>query len=245
MWNTDSDPQWPGPATSCGGHNPFKQSDLFTSFFASTSTVAGKTMSDLLCIGGGNDPAQKAARDVIAACLNGCSGIGYPYTCDQVKALWQGAVDGTGPYNFAQLHNLLGTANQGGCPFGAVKPAASTESGTNDGTTTTVNKSAPAPTVPGSDLDRLELYRPMPNPFASSTRVVYAVPNGGAGVDIGVFDLAGRRIRTLASGSMSAGRHATTWDGMNDDGLRVKNGMYFIHTAIAGQRRTISVVLLK
>ena len=243
MWNTNNDPQWPGPATSCGGHNPFKQSDLFTSFFASTPSVVGKTMTDLLCTGGGSDPAQKAARDVIAACLNGCSGLGYPYTCDQIKTLWSGALDGTGPYNLDQLHVLLAAANQAGCPFGQVQPVATAEQGVNDGAPAATQ--TPAPTPPGSDLDGVALYRPIPNPFATSTRVVYAVPSGGMGVDIGVYDLAGRRIRTLVSGSMSQGRHSTSWDGMNSDGVRVKDGMYFIHTVIAGQRRTISVVLLK
>jgi flagellar hook capping protein FlgD len=244
MWNTDNDPQWPGPSASCGGHNPFKQSDLFTSFFASAPTVVGKTMSDLLCTGGGSDPAQKAARDVIAACLNGCSGIGYPYTCDQIKTLWQGALDGTGQYNLDQLHVLLAAANQGGCPFGATSSLTTEDPGTTDGSPA-VTQSGPAPAVPGSELDGLQLYRPMPNPFANSTRVVYAVPAGGGKVDIGVFDLAGRRIRSLATGVIGAGRHTATWDGLNEDGLRVKNGMYFIHTAIAGQHRTISVVLLK
>jgi hypothetical protein len=52
----------------------------------------------------------------------------------------------------------------------------------------------------GLDVGRLELYKPAPNPFNSTTRIAYAV--GGANgerVDIGIYNVSGRLVRKLIS----------------------------------------------
>jgi len=99
--------------------------------------------------------------------------------------------------------------------------------------------------VPGGTND-VELYRPLPNPFASTTGFAYAVPAGsGLPVDIGVYDLAGRRVRTLVSGVVGSGRHEASWDGRNEVGARVNNGIYFIHSSVGRLRKTVSVVYLR
>ena len=46
-------------------------------------------------------------------------------------------------------------------------------------------------------------------------------------VDLRVFDVTGRMVKTLASGSFAAGPHPMTWDGTNDSGARVQPGVYF------------------
>ncbi len=109
-----------------------------------------------------------------------------------------------------------------------------------------VAQSRPAPEAPGADLTALELYRPTPNPFVSDTRLAYAVSSGtGERVQIGVYDLAGRRVRALVSGIMNPGRHETRWDGRSDEGVRVNGGLYFVHIAVGQQRRTVHVVYLR
>src|SRR5262249_52085544 len=67
------------------------------------------------------------------------------------------------------------------------------------------------PGTPAIDAGALE--RPIPNPFRDGMHMAYAVSDGGQRVEIAVFDLAGRRVRTLASGVESPGRHDVAWDG--------------------------------
>src|SRR5439155_11886575 len=67
---------------------------------------------------------------------------------------------------------------------------------------------APAPAVdpvPGGST--LRLYAPTPNPFERTTRFAYAISGSRERVDIGVFDLAGRRIRGLIHEVQVAGRY--------------------------------------
>ncbi|NNF07392.1 MAG: T9SS type A sorting domain-containing protein, partial [Candidatus Eisenbacteria bacterium] len=43
-----------------------------------------------------------------------------------------------------------------------------------------------------------------------------------------VYDMRGRRVRTLADGSHPAGRHSIPWNGRDDGGQAVANGVYFM-----------------
>jgi hypothetical protein len=87
----------------------------------------------------------------------------------------------------------------------------------------------------------IALYRPTPNPFTTNTRFAYAIPTRGA-VDIGVFDLAGRRVRTLAQGVQAAGQYQAVWDGFTDNGQRVRQGMYYLRAAIGSDRHVARLV---
>ena len=47
-------------------------------------------------------------------------------------------------------------------------------------------------------------------------------------VTIAIFDVEGRRVRTLASGrKYEAGHHTIAWDGVDDRGRTVSSGVYF------------------
>ena len=105
-----------------------------------------------------------------------------------------------------------------------------------------------ADAVPGPDAGPSEpaiaLYRPTPNPFGSTMRYAYAISGGSAAVDIGVFDIVGRRVRVLARGAQSAGQYQVRWDGLGDNGSRVKHGVYFLRATIGGASRVARVVYL-
>ena len=90
----------------------------------------------------------------------------------------------------------------------------------------------------------IALERPTPNPFSSTMRFAYSIPSGAAAVDIGLFDLAGRRVRSLARGSQVAGQYEVRWDGLGDDGKRVKHGVYFLRAEVGSARRVSRVVYL-
>jgi uncharacterized repeat protein (TIGR01451 family) len=82
----------------------------------------------------------------------------------------------------------------------------------------------------------LELYQPIPNPFQNSTTIGYAVGGAGQSVEIGIYNVAGRLIRNLASGFQSAGRYQVVWDGRSADGSTVSGGVYFLRAYVGGQR---------
>ena len=66
----------------------------------------------------------------------------------------------------------------------------------------------------------------------------------GEAVDIGVYDIAGRRVRTLARGPQSPGRHVTSWDGRDERGAEVRSGMYFVRVRIGTELRHLTVTFL-
>lgn len=64
-----------------------------------------------------------------------------------------------------------------------------------------------------------------PNPFQQATNIPFSlvIP---AHVDIQVFDILGRSVRTLQSGYADEGSHVVMWDGRDDTGHRVPAGIY-------------------
>jgi hypothetical protein len=83
-----------------------------------------------------------------------------------------------------------------------------------------------------------------PNPFRRSTSVRYVVPDS-APVRVEVFDVRGRRVRTLVKRTVSAGEFRATWDGRNEQGLRASPGIYFLRLPAPGTERTVKGVLLR
>jgi hypothetical protein len=69
------------------------------------------------------------------------------------------------------------------------------------------------------------LHPNTPNPFGARTSIGFTLERTGR-VKLGVFDLAGRRVRTLAVGEHAAGRHDVAWDGRDDAGRAVRAGSY-------------------
>jgi hypothetical protein len=55
-------------------------------------------------------------------------------------------------------------------------------------------------------------------------------------VEIKVYDVAGRLVRTLADRSFEAGPQQVRWDGTSDQGQRVARGVYFTQVKFAGSR---------
>jgi hypothetical protein len=83
------------------------------------------------------------------------------------------------------------------------------------------------------------LNRPYPNPFTGSTSFAYKVAEGGASVDVGVYNVAGRLVKTLAAGPQSAGTYTVTWNGSDDSGVRMAPGVYFLKSKV-GSDQTVS-----
>jgi flagellar hook assembly protein FlgD len=54
-------------------------------------------------------------------------------------------------------------------------------------------------------------------------------------VELAVYDLAGRRVRTVVRGPLAAGRHTFTWDGRTDGGRSLAAGIYMTRLTGAGR----------
>ena len=83
-----------------------------------------------------------------------------------------------------------------------------------------------------------------PNPFNATIRVPFAVSVEGA-VGMHVYDLLGRRLRSLVSQHLGPGGYSATWDGTDDTGQTVANGAYFVRLHTAGNHSMTKVMLLK
>ena len=102
--------------------------------------------------------------------------------------------------------------------------------------------------VLSTDLDLIPevfaLHQNYPNPFNPTTQIKYDLPED-AMVSITIYDVMGRRVKSLVSTTQSAGYRSIQWDATNNLGEPVSAGMY-IYMIQAGEfRLTKKMVLLK
>ncbi len=83
-----------------------------------------------------------------------------------------------------------------------------------------------------------------PNPIVASAKVSFDVPRAGA-AELSIFDVSGRRVRTLVSGRLDAGPHAATWDGTSDGGVPLPAGVYEVSLSSAGHRDVRRIALIR
>ncbi|MCC7144750.1 MAG: hypothetical protein IT349_21825 [Candidatus Eisenbacteria bacterium] len=95
--------------------------------------------------------------------------------------------------------------------------------------------------APGASI---ELSIARPNPFDSSTTIHYRLPAGGGAVRLELFDIAGRRVRTLVNEGRSAGDHVVSWDGTDAFGRPVAAGIYLVRSSGSGAATAGTVVYL-
>jgi hypothetical protein len=81
-----------------------------------------------------------------------------------------------------------------------------------------------------------------PNPFTDRTAIRFALAHESE-VQVAVYDVRGRLVRTLVTGRVSAGAHAAAWDGATDGGGRAPAGIYFVQMRADGVRRTRKLAL--
>jgi len=78
--------------------------------------------------------------------------------------------------------------------------------------------------VGGPATTRLE--QNYPNPFNPTTNVIYSIQKEGF-VQLEIYDLLGRTVKSLLSEIKSAGEYSLSWDGKNDQGELVASGIYY------------------
>ena len=89
-----------------------------------------------------------------------------------------------------------------------------------------------------------KLYTAYPNPFNPVTSLRYDLPEDGL-VNITIYDMIGRIVKTLVNTSQTAGFKSVQWNAINDRNEPVSAGLY-LYTIQAGEfRQTKKMVLLK
>lgn len=88
------------------------------------------------------------------------------------------------------------------------------------------------------------LHANYPNPFNPSTTIRYELAEA-AQVQLVVYDLLGQQIRSLVDLHQPAGGYAVVWDGQNENGQQVANGLYFYEIKAVSFQGTRKMMLSK
>jgi parallel beta-helix repeat protein len=83
------------------------------------------------------------------------------------------------------------------------------------------------------------LFPAEPNPFSSSTVLVFSLPSGGP-VDLSVFDISGRLVRVVHRGWMDPGVHRVDFEGSD-----LASGVYLYRLQAGAETVTRKLVVMK
>lgn len=83
---------------------------------------------------------------------------------------------------------------------------------------------------PAGGAPGVALSAPAPNPSRGRARLTLELSAPGR-AEVAVFDAGGRRVRTLVSARLEAGRHPIAWDGVDATGAGAPAGVYFVRAS--------------
>lgn len=97
----------------------------------------------------------------------------------------------------------------------------------------------PNPELPSGGLN----FVVYPNPFNPQTIVSFSLAHSGW-TNVCVYDLTGRQVTNLATGSVAAGQHSITWTGRDADGRVVPSGAYIVRLETEERVESRKVMLI-
>jgi len=92
--------------------------------------------------------------------------------------------------------------------------------------------------------DSIKLYQNYPNPFNPSTTIPFRITKSGK-VILEIYNLSGKRVKTLINERKSPGFYNETWLGLDDFGLRIGSGIYLVKLKSCENIDIRKVVLVK
>jgi hypothetical protein len=96
-----------------------------------------------------------------------------------------------------------------------------------------------------SEYHILKLFN-YPNPFRSETDFTFVLTGSAAPeeVSIRIFTIAGRKIRqiTIPAGGAQVGFNRIHWDGRDNDGDEIANGVYFYQVLVAARGKSETAI---
>jgi hypothetical protein len=115
----------------------------------------------------------------------------------------------------------------------------------------TGSSEAPLPLVgvvpPAIEVPRtLELAMPEPNPARAGVQLGFGIPieQDGQALELAIYDLTGRRVRTIAHGPARAGRTVVRWDMRDSRGVHAPAGVFLARIVVGGSALTRKVIVL-
>jgi hypothetical protein len=101
---------------------------------------------------------------------------------------------------------------------------------------------------PSQEELRVRLTGARPNPFRPDGKILFEIP-ASAGpsvfVDLGVYDVSGRRVKQLVRGELTPGSYAITWNGRDDGNRTLSSGIYFYRLRVGGKVAQGKMILVK
>jgi len=98
--------------------------------------------------------------------------------------------------------------------------------------------------APSADATRFGLHSAFPNPFNPRVRLQFELDTSAI-TRLEIYDVAGRRVRTLREQMMNAGPYEVIWEGKDDLGRSVGSGIYFVRLSAGRRNSTLRVSLVR
>ena len=98
--------------------------------------------------------------------------------------------------------------------------------------------------VPDERPNQYALSQNYPNPFNPQTDIRFSIGSVGHTV-LEIYDVLGRRVRTLVNERLDPGEHILQWNGQNDNGVNVSSGVYFYRVISGTFMQTRKMLLLR
>jgi hypothetical protein len=103
---------------------------------------------------------------------------------------------------------------------------------------------SPATGIAGGPRPVTALGQNFPNPFNPTTTISFSLAEHGP-VQLRIYDVDGRLVRSLVDGHRPAGQQAASWNGTDNRGNRVASGVYFYRLHAGAFTATRKMVILK
>jgi len=99
-----------------------------------------------------------------------------------------------------------------------------------------------------SDIDKniieTKLYSISPNPFFKKVKIQYSLKNDEH-VKIEICNLSGRVIKRVLNSIQKKGRHSIFWDGKDDSGKNLPNGVYILRFVAGNYKCNAKILLMR
>lgn len=95
-----------------------------------------------------------------------------------------------------------------------------------------------------STITRADLYPAFPNPFNANTTIKFDIAKS-AYTQLIIYDMLGRKVKTLVDQKLEPGRHSVVWDSTNNDGLVVASGIYVLRMQTDSDVKINKLILLR
>ncbi|MFC1572242.1 FG-GAP-like repeat-containing protein [Candidatus Eisenbacteria bacterium] len=93
----------------------------------------------------------------------------------------------------------------------------------------------------GEGAGRLRIH---PNPMRGSTTIAFELEETTT-LDLSVYDVAGRRVKTVTNGEYQPGNHTIDWDTSDDSNIPLAAGLYFVRIEGARKGGSACVIIME